>query len=370
MINRTFRLPSARRPAGRLLTAAGAALCLAASPALAEWEPPPPMPDEFDWVQLVSGEWLKGEIRAMYQDSMEFDSEELDLLSLDLEDITVIRSAQVLAVRFTGERVARGKLLVQGEDVSVIDEESQERFTRADLLTISRAAQRRRDYWSGDVSLGGNFRSGNTDQTEFSTSVALKRRTVESRITLDYLANFTRNNGVESANNHRLKLDWDRFMSDKFFIRPLFGEWYRDPFQNIASRFTGGTGAGYQLIDSKKTDWSVFAGPSRQATQYAEVEEGASDTESSWALSIGTDYETELTKWLDFTYTYSAQVTSEAAGKYNHHMVGTLEFDLIGSLELDVSLVWDRIESPKPNADGTIPEKDDYRLILGLGYDF
>ena len=358
------------RPPRRLAQVLLATLAVLAWPAHADWEPPPPMPDEFDWVQLVSGEWLKGEIRGMYQDSMEFDSEELDLLSLDLEDITVIRSGQRLAVRFTGDRVARGKLLVQGNDVTVIEGESQERFVRGDVLTVTRAAQTRRDYWSGDITIGGNFRSGNTDQTEFSTSIALQRRTVESRITLDYLANFTRNNGIESANNHRLKLNWDRFMSDKFFIRPLFGEWYRDPFLNIDARFTGGTGAGYQLIDSKKTEWSVFAGPSRQATRYFEVEEGASDTESSWALSIGTDYETELTKWLDFTYNYSAQITSEAAGKYNHHMVGTLEFDLIGSLELDVSLVWDRIESPKPNADGSIPEKDDYRLILGLGYDF
>ena len=46
----------------------------------AEWEPPPPMPDKFDWVQLKSGEWLKGEIKVMYEDSLEFDSEELELL--------------------------------------------------------------------------------------------------------------------------------------------------------------------------------------------------------------------------------------------------------------------------------------------------
>jgi hypothetical protein len=53
----------------------------------ADWEPPPPMPDEFDWVQLVCGEWLKEEIKVMYQDSLEFGSEELILLTLDLEDI-------------------------------------------------------------------------------------------------------------------------------------------------------------------------------------------------------------------------------------------------------------------------------------------
>ena len=26
------------------------------------WKPPPPPPDEFDWIQLKSGEWLKGEL--------------------------------------------------------------------------------------------------------------------------------------------------------------------------------------------------------------------------------------------------------------------------------------------------------------------
>jgi len=358
------------RPARRLAQIFLAALAVLALPAQADWEPPPPMPDEFDWVQLVSGEWLKGEIRAMYEDSMEFDSEELDLLSLDLEDITVIRSAQQLAVRFTGDRVARGKLLMEGSDVTVIDGESQERFTRVDLLTISRAATSRRDYWSGDVSLGGNFRSGNTDQTEFSTSIALKRRTVESRITLDYLANFTRNNGVESANNHRLKLDWDRFVSDKFFIRPLFGEWYRDPFQNIDSRFTGGTGAGYQLIDSKKTEWSVFAGPAYQWTLFDEVEPGEDDSEGTWALSAGTTFDHEITGDIDFRYDYRFQITSEDAGRYNHHMIAGFVFDLTDDLSMDVSLVWDRIEKPKPDADGSLPEQDDYRLIFGLGYDF
>jgi hypothetical protein len=39
----------------------------------AEWEPPPPMPDKFDWVQLKSGKWLKGEIKVMYEGSLEFE---------------------------------------------------------------------------------------------------------------------------------------------------------------------------------------------------------------------------------------------------------------------------------------------------------
>ncbi|MCP4993645.1 MAG: hypothetical protein GY934_07655 [Gammaproteobacteria bacterium] len=37
------------------------------------WTPPPP--DNYDWIQLVSGEWLKGELIAMYEGTVEFDSE-------------------------------------------------------------------------------------------------------------------------------------------------------------------------------------------------------------------------------------------------------------------------------------------------------
>ena len=44
--------------------------------------------------------------------------------------------------------------------------------------------------------------------------------------------------------------------------------------------------------------------------------------------------------------------------------------DLIGDLDLDVSLVWDRTQKPQTRADGTVPEKDDFRLIFGLAYEF
>ncbi len=45
-----------------------ACLLLGFSSAHAEdWQPPVPMPDEFDWMQLTSGEWLKGEFKVLYE---------------------------------------------------------------------------------------------------------------------------------------------------------------------------------------------------------------------------------------------------------------------------------------------------------------
>lgn len=39
------------------------------------------------WVQLKSGEWLKGEITRMFDDKLYFDSDEFDNVSLDWGDV-------------------------------------------------------------------------------------------------------------------------------------------------------------------------------------------------------------------------------------------------------------------------------------------
>ena len=58
------------------------------------------------------------------------------------------------------------------------------------------------------------------------------------------------------------------------------------------------------------------------------------------------------------------------AGAYQHHILGRLSTDLVGDLDLDFTVVWDRTEKPQQRADGTFPEQDDYRVIIGLGYEF
>jgi hypothetical protein len=51
-------------------------------------------------------------------------------------------------------------------------------------------------------------------------------------------------------------------------------------------------------------------------------------------------------------------------------MVAAFETELTRWLDFDVSFVWDRIQDPQPNSDGTKPEQDDFYLIVGLGIEF
>jgi hypothetical protein len=67
---------------------------------------------------------------------------------------------------------------------------------------------------------------------------------------------------------------------------------------------------------------------------------------------------------------YRFLLVKPEAGKYSHHFITGLSFEAVGPLDFNVSFVWDRVQQPRPNSSGVTPKKDDYRLILGLGFDF
>ena len=50
-------------------------------------------------------------------------------------------------------------------------------------------------------------------------------------------------------------------------------------------------------------------------------------------------------------------------------MVLGLEIEITKIIDLDVSLVWDRVQEPQSDAESIVPEQDDYRLVLGIGFE-
>jgi hypothetical protein len=45
-------------------------------------------------------------------------------------------------------------------------------------------------------------------------------------------------------------------------------------------------------------------------------------------------------------------------------------FNLIGDLDFDITWVWDRIQDPRQNSDGSSPDQDDFRTMFGPGFSF
>ena len=79
-----------------------------------------PLDDGADWLQLVSGEWLRGKLVRIRDDKVDFDSDELDDLSLDLADITTIRTAKKHIVVTEADLTLRGKLVLVGKNLWIV----------------------------------------------------------------------------------------------------------------------------------------------------------------------------------------------------------------------------------------------------------
>ncbi len=330
---------------------------------------------KYDWVQLTSNEWLKGEIKGMYKDSLEFDSDKLDLLDIDWADVKILRSYRVNNINIEGIGATSGVLEVTDDRLEVINDYENQSYDRSELISFAPGGKAERDLWAIKATLSLDLKQGNTDQVDYTAKVNVKRRGSTSRFLMDYIGNISKTNGgdgslIETINNHRLNASYDYYKTRYFFYTPVFVEFYRDPFLNIDLKTTLGAGLGYTVIDDGRTELSFAGGPAYVKTDFISVAAGESSSESTPAAVLRTNYDFELTKTIDFIARYNIQVGNTASGGYTHHIILTVESEITGALDFDTSFIWDRTAHPTEAADGTSPEPNDYRLTFGISYTY
>ena len=334
------------------------------------WEPPLPLLDAFDWVQLTSGEWLKGEIKGLYDNELEFDSDKLKLQTFEWKDIRILRSPRLFSVRISGTLTLFGSIEIDEQKVIVTWGEEREEFDRWQLIAIAPFGEKERDFWSGKMSLGVNLTKGNTDQVQYNANFTIKRNTAKTRFSADYLSNISETNGDRTVDSNRVQGQFDIYKTKKYYYRPVFGEYFSDPLKNIKYKATIGCGIGYYLINTPKTEWEIGAGPGYQQTRFESVELEQANSESSMVFMGMTVFDTELTSKIDFVFKYSYQILNQVSGRYTHHTITSFEIELTDKIDFDISFVWDRVQEPKPDDSGYIPDKDDFNIQLGIGIEF
>src|SRR5262245_30401295 len=284
--------------------------------------------NRFDRIQLRSGEWLKGKVKSMQEEKLEFDSEELDVHTFDWEKILIVYSPRTHSVRFDQGKPANGSLLVTRDQVFVLTPNATNSFLRDALIAITPTGARELDKWSADISASMSFRSGNTRAVDYSAHATLQRRTPSTRLTFDYLGNFGEINGEQTEQNHRAYGQFDYFLSRRLFVRLPYAEYYKDPLQNIDHRLTLGTEVGYDWIKNRRVEWNLTAGPAWQRNWFTSVETNGVQNAGSVAMVFGTRLDAELTRRVDLILSYRGQFTSNQTGANTHHAVATLEFEI------------------------------------------
>ncbi len=324
--------------------------------------------DKFDWLRLNSGEWIKGELKSLYNKEIEFKSDVLDTLFIDREDVYMFLSGRAQSVRFNDGVVLTGPVNISGGFVTVANTPNQ--YTYKDLVSIAPSVDSVLSGWKAKISLGANLSKGNTEQSAYSAQASVKRRTASSRFLADLSAYRTKVEDEITKNNIRATGTYDWFYNQKLYFRPIFVEYYRDPYQNIGSKYTLGAGVGYYFIDTDKTGWDLTAGPAYQRTTFDTVEEGEQEQNSSSSFYLASNFEREITSRIDFNFDFRYTLAETKAGGDTQYANAGLEIELTDDIDFDISFVWEHVSNPIADGDGIRPLNDDYKLIFALGIDF
>ncbi|WP_440876308.1 DUF481 domain-containing protein [Thalassotalea sp. PLHSN55] len=335
--------------------------------------------ERFDWITLHTDEKLKGDLLSMYDDELEFDSKELKELLFEWDEIIGIKSKGMQSVRYkNGSDIIdiEGWIVLENSVLTISSNGKTIEVPKENVISIASASGSLLDVWSADINLGANFSKGNSTKYDYTFSAEAQRRTSGSRFKISYIGNVSANRDsdtgerVETANSQRLTSSHDIYINEKIFFRAVDAEYYSDIFQNIDSRLTAGVALGYHLYDKKRFSWDVTAGPSYQKTLFATASEGEDRSEKSGVLTLGSNFDIEINKEIDFVADYQLQIVSENAGQYIHRLETGVEIDLTSDFDLDLTFYVDRTEKPHQDDDGNLPLKNDYRLVVSLGYSF
>ncbi|MFT5734058.1 MAG: putative salt-induced outer membrane protein YdiY [Planctomycetota bacterium] len=337
--------------------------------------PPPrdgasvPLDDDSDWIELASGEWLRGKLVRVRKGKVTFDSDKLDEQVLDWVDVQRVVSAGKKVVLTEDGRLFQGVVTADGDSLW-IDGEKTVQLPRSEVLSVLALNGERVSNWSNKVSLGATFRSGNTDQVDYSTLLRVSRETARTRWTNKYIGAISNVSDEETANNHRVNSQFDIYLTKRAFLTAPGVDVYRDRFQNIALRLTPYVALGYEVLDTDKQSCSVSLGPAFRYQRTDSAQPGEDPVQTSAAVVFSSRYGWAITNHVDLEFNYDLTAPVPDTNRFNHNMFLSLAVDLPGDLHLDFAILWDRANDPQLDGDGVRPEADDLRTTIGLGWSF
>jgi hypothetical protein len=339
-----------------------------------EEKPPdwrPPADSTWDWVQLTSGEWLKGSMDGLRDRKMLFDSDKLDDLVIDWDDVRAfyLKSSNVFRLE-SGENL-RGQGVLRDDVLVVTNEEgSAEQQPRSEIVSIIGGDGTELANWSGYASAEFGLKDGNTDQVDLSGTAGLKRETEATRWKVDYRGIYGKLNGEKTSENHRVNSGLDVFLTSRLYVTTPFFEYYKDEFLNVKTRATPGMGIGYEFVRNRWVELDVLVGGAYQYTKFEEVQSGEDEDSHDAAAVLNATLNFDLPRGVELDNLYRLNVIVTDTDKTSHHFESVLSADVWGPIDLDVTFIFDRIEKPEPDSDGNEPDSNDIRVLAGLSVDF
>jgi putative salt-induced outer membrane protein YdiY len=322
--------------------------------------------DTDDWLRLTSGEWLKGELHWMREKDIEFDSDKLDLLTFSWSKVSQLHSPRVNTYVFEGKIDVVGRAVVTNEKVIIETADGVVSFPRDQLLAILEGAKRERNWWSTRLSAGFTANAGNTNQGQLNFHWDLARADPRTRSQISYDGSFAYSNREQNVNRQLGSVDVTVFYSRRLFFSPATAQLLNDRFQNLKLRATPAAGVGVHLFDTKKVKWDLGGALGYQYIRFLSTAAGVENPQNDGFIGVRTYADFDFTDDVELIIEWTTNVVYTRIGLTNH--VGSTRFsvEINDIFDLETTFKFFRTERPPPRADGSVPKRNDYQLIVGL----
>ena len=330
-------------------------------------ELPAPCTGSDDWLQLDSAEWLRGNLRRMRNRTIEFNSEDLNSQTFDWEDdVATLCMAGIARFVRADHEMIQGIGHVDQETVSILSATGQVEFPRSDLVAILPGRASELDRWSFKLSLGGDFNTGNTNQSSLNASVVVSREDSLTRSQLAYYGSYGAADGVVNVNRYRVEAGVDYFLTKRFYAQPFDAALQYDEFQNIEARVSPTAGFGYRVIEKSWLEWDLEAAMGYQYLRNISVVPGLPIYRNDFIGRLTTYFKWTIVNDLKLTVNHTSLIVATDIGRTSGNTRSVLSYKVNDLIDIETTFVHDRVWEPVPNAAGVTPKKDDFQLIFSL----
>ena len=198
-----------------------------------------------DTVELSDGNILQGTVSSLEKGTLIFSTEYAKKNKIPVGNIKTISTDTAVTVKMTNDSIFTGKLttLEDGRVAIILEPVGETVPIEWDQVKFINEPP---GSWDGNISLGGNVKSGNTESVTVNLSLAALREWENDRFQFRFFYNYEEDNNTLSGRDFFGTMKFDHFFTTNFF-NALSLEIKGDEFKDLNLRTTIGLGVGYRF---------------------------------------------------------------------------------------------------------------------------
>lgn len=314
-----------------------------------------------DEVWLKNGDRLTGKVVSLEEGTLLLSTTYAGDVSINWEEVANLKTEEPIKIILSDETAVQGPIQPgAGGQVHVKAETLAEPVTTdlASVKTINPKPPKPPLSTTLRVNAGAGFASGNTDKEDIYADGEFVARTDRNRYTIGGLYRRAESDGVKTEDKTLGYMKYDHFFTEKWYAYANTAA-ERDIFKDLDLRYSVGVGAGYQFMESERTNLSLEGGISYVNESYI-IDEDNSFAAGRWALRFDHFLVPESLQY--FLYHSALQSLEDSEDLVLLTQSG-FRVPFYKNLNFTAQMNWDYDKNPSSGK-----KKSDYLYIFTIGY--